>query len=170
RALAVNPKLVICDEPVSALDVSIQAQILNLFRQLQETLNLTYLFIAHNLNVIKHISDHVAVMYLGKIVEHGTVDQVFYDPIHPYTKALLAAIPDRKSKGRHDILRGEIPSPVNPPPGCRLERRCPLATEECREIDPVLEEFDEGHFAACINVEGSKQKKTVLLQRKASST
>jgi oligopeptide/dipeptide ABC transporter ATP-binding protein len=154
RALAVDPELVIGDEPVSALDVSIQAQILNLFRELQEQFNLTYLFIAHDLSVIRHISDRVAVMYVGKIVETGTVDRIFADPQHPYTKALLAAVPeaDPNKPPPKLILEGEVATPIDPPPGCRLCGRCPLATEICEAVSPDLVDGGDGHFVACHHV------------------
>jgi len=154
RALAVSPQLIIGDEPVSALDVSIQAQILNLFRELQEEFNLTYLFIAHDLSVIRHISDRVAVMYVGKIVETGTVEAIFADPQHPYTKALLAAVPEadpRKDPPRL-TLQGELATPVDPPPGCRLYGRCPMATDICAEVSPDLIDRGSEHFVACHNV------------------
>jgi len=154
RALAVKPQLIIGDEPVSALDVSIQAQILNLFRELQEELQLTYLFIAHDLSVIRHISDRVAVMYVGKIVEMGTVEEIFSHPQHPYTQALLAAVPeaDPSKPPPRLTLQGELATPIDPPPGCRLYGRCPLATRICGEVSPPLSDRGGAHYVACHNV------------------
>ncbi len=154
RALAVSPELIIGDEPVSALDVSIQAQILNLFRDLQEQFSLTYLFIAHDLSVIRHISDRVAVMYVGKIVEAGNVEDIFERPQHPYTKALLEAVPeaDPDKPPPHLVLKGEVATPIDPPPGCRLCARCPLADDYCAEVAPELRDTGEGRFVACHKV------------------
>jgi oligopeptide/dipeptide ABC transporter ATP-binding protein len=151
RAISVNPKLVVCDEPVSALDVSIQAQVLNLLRDLQREFGLTYLFIAHNLAVVAHISDRIGVMYLGKLVEVGPTDQITTDPKHPYTKALLSAapVPMRHLRRERIILKGEVPSPLNPPPGCRFHPRCPIATEKCAEEEPELRVLSPGRMAAC---------------------
>lgn len=155
RALAVNPELIICDEPVSALDVSIQAQVINLLMDLQKRLGLTYIFIAHDLKVVEHVSHRVAVMYLGKIVETTESEELYRHPQHPYTKALLSAIPvpDPKAKEQRIILTGDVPSPMNPPPGCHFNPRCPLASEECRQKEPLLEPKNRAdHLAACLKV------------------
>lgn len=154
RAISVDPKLIIGDEPVSALDVSVQAQILNLFRELQEKFQLTYLFIAHDLSVVRHISDRVAVMYVGKIVETGPVDEIFSRPQHPYTQALMAAVPeaDPDKPPPRLMLHGEIATPINPPAGCRLCKRCPIATPNCETDPPPLKEMAPEHFVACHNI------------------
>lgn len=151
RALALNPKFVVCDEPVSALDVSIQAQILNLMQDLQEKLDLTYMFISHDLSVVKHISDRVAVMYLGKVVEITTSREIFKNPLHPYTQALLSAIPIPKvgKKRERIILEGDVPSPINPPPGCRFAGRCKFVMPICKEQSPQLINAGEDHLVAC---------------------
>lgn len=151
RALSVNPKLVICDEPVSALDVSIQAQIINLLKKLQQEMNLTYLFISHDLSVVKFISDKIGVMYLGSMVEFGTKDDIFSNPLHPYTQALFSAIPqpDPDVKMNRIILKGDIPSPANPPKGCRFHTRCPKAMPICSEVAPEYRDFGNGHCASC---------------------
>ncbi len=154
RALALDPKFIVCDEPVSALDVSIQAQILNLLQDLQEQRGLTYLFITHDLSVVKHISNSILVMYVGCVVEKSPSRELFEKPLHPYTKGLLSAIPvptiNRNKK--RIIMQGEITSPVNPKPGCRFAVRCPYATEACRKEQPALEEVLPGHFAACHHI------------------
>lgn len=151
RALALKPKLIVCDEPVSALDVSIQSQILNLLKKLQKDFQLTYIFIAHGLPAVKHISDRIAVMYLGKIVELADRDELFAHPKHPYTEALLSAvpIPDPTQRKERIILQGDLPSPANPPKGCSFHTRCPYAQEICRETPPPFLKQSDGHFAAC---------------------
>ena len=151
RALAVNPKLVICDEPVSALDVSIQAQIINLLKKLQREMNLAYVFISHDLSVVKFISDKIGVMYLGGMMEFGTKEDIFRNPLHPYTKALFSAVPnpDPTQKMQRIALGGDIPSPANPPKGCRFHTRCPYAKEICKHVVPEYKEHEPGHFAAC---------------------
>ena len=151
RALSVNPEFIVCDEPVSALDVSIQAQILNLMMDLQDEMGLTYMFVTHNLSVIKHISNNIAVMYLGQCVELAPTDELFAHPQHPYTQALLNAIPIASLKHRKklEIIKGEVTSPINPKPGCRFADRCPYASERCREDGLSLKEAAPGHFVAC---------------------
>ena len=155
RALSLKPKMIVCDEAVSALDVSIQAQILNLLRDLQQRFDLTYLFIAHDLAVVKHISDQVAVMYLGEIVEEADTETIFASPLHPYTQALLASIPVPVPATRSERFRlgGDVPTPINPPDGCRFSARCPIAIEECKQAKPPLIEITPGHRVACIRTD-----------------
>ena len=153
RALSVHPEFLLCDEPISALDVSIQAQVVNVLEDLQQELGLTYLFVAHDLSMVRHISDRIGVMYLGKIVESGDSDEVYDNPCHPYTRALLASIPIADPKRalslEHCGIEGDLPSPLHVPSGCRFHTRCPYATEQCRQQEPELEERTPGHMVAC---------------------
>jgi oligopeptide transport system ATP-binding protein len=158
--LAVEPEFIVCDEPVSALDVSIQAQIVNMLEDLQAEKGFTYLFIAHDLSIVKHISNRIGVMYLGHLVELTESRELYRNPLHPYTKSLLSAIPIADPKISREkkriALAGEIPSPINPPSGCTFRTRCPYATEQCAKETPVMKEYDAGHFAACHNIENMK--------------
>lgn len=151
RALALRPRFIVCDEPVSALDVSIQAQVLMILKELQKDFGLTYLFIAHNLSVVEHFSDRVGVMYLGKMAEMATREDLYSDPLHPYTQALMSAIPipDPTIKRQRVLLQGDVPSPVNPPSGCRFHTRCPLAFDKCSQEEPPFKDYGQDHFAAC---------------------
>lgn len=157
RALAVNPEFVVCDEPISALDVSIQAQIVNMFEELQEKMGLTYLFIAHDISVVKHISNRIGVMYLGKMVELADSREIVFHNMHPYTRSLISAVPipdpETSRKKKRIVLEGDVPSPLNPPSGCRFRSRCPYATERCKVEEPKLTEISNGHYVACHNID-----------------
>ncbi|MCZ6876259.1 MAG: dipeptide ABC transporter ATP-binding protein [bacterium] len=151
RSLVMNPKFIVADEPVSALDVSIQAQIINLLQRIQEEFQLTFLFISHDLGVVRHLSNRVVVMYLGRLAELADTEQLFSDPKHPYTQALLAAVPSLKERKRKRrlVLSGDVPTPFNPPTGCRFHTRCPMVMDKCREVEPVWQDTGDGHFVAC---------------------
>lgn len=165
RALAVEPEFIVCDEPISALDVSIQAQIVNMLEDMQKEMGLTYLFIAHDLSVVKHISDRIGVMYLGKMVELVDAERLYENPLHPYTKSLLTAIPvpdpDLTRSLKRIKLEGEVPSAINPPRGCRFHERCPYATEICKKEEPKFREVEQGHFVSCHNLGGSKNENQI---------
>jgi len=173
RALAMNPKLILLDEPVSALDVSIQAQVINLLDELQDEMGLSYVFVAHDLSVVRHVSDRIAVMYLGKVMEISPAEELYTKPIHPYTSALLAAIPipdprENRARTRH-VVSGEVPSPIDPPSGCRFAGRCPRATDLCREEEPQLTEYAGGHLAACHHPQNVTQAEVSAAPRSALS-
>ena len=162
RALALQPDFIVCDEPISSLDVSIQAQVVNLLEELQDRLDLTYLFIAHDLSMVRHISDRMAVMYLGKLVELADRDEIYLNPLHPYTQALMSAVPvpdpEVEEKRQRIILEGDLPSPANPPQGCNFNTRCPVAIETCFEVEPGFIEIKPGHFCACHLVQPQRQQ------------
>jgi oligopeptide/dipeptide ABC transporter ATP-binding protein len=173
RALAVNPKLILLDEPVSALDVSIQAQVINLLEELQDEFELSYVFVAHDLSVVRHVSDRIAVMYLGKVMELSPSEELYVKPIHPYTSLLLNAIPipdpaENRSRAR-EAVTGEVPSPIDPPPGCRFASRCPRATEICRSVEPQLTEYAGGHLAACHHPQNVTAEELAAATRSALS-
>jgi oligopeptide/dipeptide ABC transporter ATP-binding protein len=165
RALSLKPRLVICDEPVSALDVSIQAQILNLLAKLKKDFNLSYLFITHDLSVVEHVSDRIATMYLGEIAEVAATDEFYANPLHPYTIALLSAnlVPDPAKRKKPIILKGDVPSPINPPPGCRFHTRCPVAEEVCQKVWPEPKEFPGGHMVRCHLVDRDDPRPPIVL-------
>lgn len=160
RALAIEPEFIVCDEPISALDVSIQSQVINLLHDLQEKLGLTYLFIAHDLNIVKYISDRIAVMYLGNVVELASSDELYHHTLHPYSRALLSAVPipdpSKEAQKQRQILTGDVPSPINTPKGCNFAGRCPMVCDKCKESKPVLKEVRPGHYVACHLVEPEK--------------
>ena len=173
RALAAEPRLIVLDEPVSALDVSIQAQVVNLLEDLQDELGLSYIFVAHDLSVVRHVSDRVAVMYLGKVVEMSPSEELYDKPIHPYTVALLSAIPiadPRENRARpRQVVEGEPPSPIDPPPGCRFHTRCPYATDICSRVEPPLAEYPNGHLAACHHPRNVTEDEVAAARRSAAS-